>query len=48
VFRAHRLDQIANRADLESLQSELIMGGTKDHGRRRIRLAKPGCNLQAI
>ncbi len=48
MLRAHRLDQVANRADLERLQGEFIMGSTKDHRRRRIRLAEPGCDLQAI
>ncbi|MCY1432833.1 hypothetical protein D9M71_488410 [compost metagenome] len=48
VFGAHRLDQVADRADLEGFQGEFVVGGTEDHRRRGFALAQLGGNLQAI
>ena len=38
AFGAHWFDEIANRADLEGFQSKFIMGGTENHGWRRLAL----------
>ncbi|MNY31862.1 hypothetical protein D3C86_1660420 [compost metagenome] len=45
---AHRLDQVADRADLEGLEGEFVVGGAEDHRRRGFALAQPRRHLQSV
>src|SRR5690606_7897710 len=48
VFQPDRLDQIADRADLEGFEREFIMRGVEDHRGRRVPLTELGGNLQSV